>query len=220
MQAEALDGPRVGSQEGTARQLVVLLDGLGADGHDLIQLAPHLGRVLPGAAFVAPHAPFACDVAPMGRQWFSLARRDPELLYRGAEAARPLLERFVEAELRKLALAEDALAYVGFSQGTMMALHTALRRPVACAGVVGFSGLLIGAARLADEIASRPPVLLVHGEADEVVAVNYLPAAEKALAGLGVAVEAHRCPGLGHGIDETGLRLAAGFLRRVFAPAG
>ena len=129
-----LDGPRAGpAVEGAADSLVVLLHGLGADGNDLIGLAPELSRLLPGAAFVSPHAPFPCDMAPFGRQWFSLQDRAPQSLLAGARMAAPILDRFIDDELARHDLADDRLALVGFSQGTMMALYVALRRarPVA-----------------------------------------------------------------------------------------
>jgi phospholipase/carboxylesterase len=215
-----LEGPREGPRSGgTPRQLVVLLHGLGANGQDLIALAPVLGQVLPDAVFVAPDAPSPCDMAPFGYQWFSLQLRTPESLYEGAEGARPVLERFIDAELARYGLGDEHLVLIGFSQGTMMALHTALRRPRACACVIGYSGLLVGGERLAEETVSRPPVLLVHGDADEVVSPQALPAAVEALKGAGVEVEGELRPGLGHGIDEAGIALAARFLKDVFADA-
>lgn len=205
-----LDGPRHGPGAGApARALVVFLHGLGADGHDLISLAPLLEPLLPGAAFVSPHAPFACDMAPMGRQWFSLQDRDPDLLLAGVAAAAPGLNAFLDKELEHLGLADDRLALVGFSQGTMTALHVALRRPKPCAVVVGFSGALLKPEVLGEEIRSRPPVLLVHGDADEVVPFQALALAEEALQLNGVPVAAYRRPGLGHGIDQEGLQLCA-----------
>ena len=215
-----LEGPRHGPAAGEkARALVVFLHGLGADGHDLISLAPLLEPLLPGTAFVAPHAPYACDMAPMGRQWFSLQDRDPDLLLAGVAAAAPCLDAFLDAELAGHGLADDRLALVGFSQGTMTALHTALRRPRPCAVVVGFSGALPQPEVLGEEIRSRPPVLLVHGDADTVVPFAALAQAEAALRANGVPVTAVRRPGLGHGIDQEGLQLCAKALVRHLFPA-
>lgn len=211
-----LDGPRHGPATG-ARALVVFLHGLGADGHDLIELAPILAPLLPDTAFVSPHAPYACDMAPMGRQWFSLQDRDPDVLRAGVAAAAPCLDAFLDAELARLGLADDRLALVGFSQGTMTALHTALRRPKPCAVVVGFSGALLKPEVLGEEIKSRPHVLLVHGDADDVVPFQALGQAIEALELNGVPVEAYRRPGLGHGIDQEGLQLCAmALVRRLF----
>lgn len=212
-----LEGPRQEPQNGgKAERLLVFLHGLGADGNDLIGLAPVLGQLFPDTAFVSPNAPMPCDMAPMGRQWFSLQDREPSAMLAGAESARPSLDRFLDAELERYGLDDSRLALFGFSQGCMMALHTALRRPRAMAGVVGFSGHLFGPERLENELMARPPVLLVHGDADEVVPFGALAAAESALRAVGVPVEAHARPGLGHGIDQPGLELAARFLLRIF----
>ncbi|RMD61188.1 MAG: alpha/beta fold hydrolase [Alphaproteobacteria bacterium] len=213
-----LDGPRFGPPPGRATALVVLLHGLGADGNDLIALAPHFARAVPGAAFVAPHAPFPCDMAPFGRQWFSLQVREPAAILGGVRMAAPHLDAFLDAELARFALDDAHLALVGFSQGTMMALHVALRRRHPCAAVVGYSGMLVGPETLPAEIRSRPPVLLVHGEADEIVDVSALAAAEAALKASGVPVRAERRPGLGHGIDERGIELGMEMLARHLGP--
>lgn len=211
-----LTGPRhEPASGGKADSLVVFLHGLGADGNDLIGLAPVLAQLFPDTAFVSPDAPQPCDMAPMGRQWFSLQDRSPATMLAGAESARAALDGFLDAEIERHGLAANRVALFGFSQGCMMALHTALRRDKPLAGVVGCSGHLIAPERLADEIAARPPVLLVHGEADEVVPFAAMGAAEQALRAAEVPVEAHARPGLGHGIDQPGLELAARFLLKV-----
>jgi len=208
-----LDGPRREPTSGGApTSLVVFLHGLGADGADLIALAEPLSQVLPDTAFVSPDAPFPCDLAPMGRQWFSLQQRGPESLLAGARQAAPYVDAFLDAELARSGLGADRLALVGFSQGTMMSLFCALRRPQAVAGVVGFSGLLIAPETLPGEIVSRPPVLLVHGTTDPVVPFAAMAAAEAGLRAAGVAVSSHARPGLPHGIDPGGLQLAANAL--------
>ncbi len=213
-----LDGPRYGPASGQApKQLIVLLHGLGADGNDLISLAPYFAQVLPEAAFVSPHAPFPCDMAPFGRQWFSLQERTLETMLGGVRMAAPILDGFLGAELEKAGLTAERLALVGFSQGTMMALHVGLRREAGPKAIVAFSGALLAPELLPEEIASRPPVLLVHGAADEVVPAQSLPAAVAALEANQVPVTQELRPGLGHSIDERGLQLAMGFLTEAFA---
>ena len=212
-----LDGPRWGPREpGPAQQLVVLCHGLGADGHDLIDLAPYWGRTLAHAAFAAPDAPEACDMGPFGRQWFSIGDRAPAHIAAGVAVARAALDAFIDAELTRLGLARDAYALMGFSQGAMTALYTGLRRTVAPRGVLAFSGALVGADRLG-EATVRPPVLIVHGEDDAVVPVARSRLAQDALESAGFDVQAMYCPRLGHGIDEAGLSAGALFLQRVFA---
>lgn len=219
--ADDLDGPRVGpaqAADGQPKELVILLHGLGADGNDLISLAPMFARALPEAAFVSPHAPFPCDMAPMGRQWFSFQDRDPAAVLAGVRAAASHLDAFIDAELERAGLGDERLVLLGFSQGTMMALHTAIRRAHPCAAVIGYSGALVGPELLAEEVRSRPPVLLVHGQADEVVPFESMAAAEQALRGAGFLVHGEARPGLGHGIDEAGLQLGATMLKQSLYP--
>ena len=139
-----LDGPRLEPKSGTARQLVVFLHGYGADGNDLIDIGRAWQGLLPNAAFVSPHAPRLCGQSPMGREWFPLTFRDPDERWNGVNAAAPALQEFLDAELKRHNLPPQALALVGFSQGTMMALHVGLRRPRAPAAILSYSGLLVG----------------------------------------------------------------------------
>lgn len=209
-----LDGPRLEpASGGIATSLIVFLHGYGADGNDLLDIGRAWSAELPGAAFASPHAPHPCGMAPVGREWFPLTLRDPSEYRRGAAAAAPHLDAFLDAELKRLGLADDALALVGFSQGTMMALHTAPRRAKPCAAVIGYSGLLPGAEALPGETVARPPVLLVHGEADEVVPPAMTGRAAEALHEAGFEVEAYTAPGLGHGIAPQGLRLGLDFAK-------
>ena len=213
-----LDGPRWGPASGKpAQQLVVLCHGVGADGFDLIDLGPSWSRALPDAVFVSPHAPLVHD-SGFGRQWFSLADRTPPVLEAGVRQAASSLGPFIDAELARLSLAPDRYALMGFSQGAMTALFTGLRRSPAPRVILAFSGALLAPASLASELSGRPPVLLVHGEDDEVVPAGRSREAEQSLAAAGVPVEAVFVPHLGHGIDDTGLALGALALQRVFAP--
>jgi phospholipase/carboxylesterase len=217
-----LDGPRLEPRSGRARQLVVFLHGYGADGNDLIDIGRAWAQLLPDAAFVSPHAPRPCGQAPMGREWFPLTFRDPNERWTGVNAAAPQINAFLDAELKRRNLPNSALALVGFSQGTMMALHVGLRRAESPAAIVGYSGMLvvpeqIDAEKFAGEIVSRPPVLLVHGDRDDLIPVQALMMAAQGLASLDVRVEWHISPGVAHGIDQEGLRQGGEFLARRFA---
>jgi len=219
--AGELDGPRLSPKSGSAQQLVVFLHGYGADGNDLIDIGRAWQQMLPNAAFVSPHAPESCGQAPVGRQWFPLTMRDPNERWLGVNKAAPTLARFLDAELARHKLAPSALALVGFSQGTMMALHVGLRRATAPAAIVGYSGVLVvppdvDPEKFATEIASRPPVLLVHGDRDDLIPPQALFQATQGLAALEVPVEWHLSPGVGHGIDGEGLRHGGEFLARRF----
>jgi phospholipase/carboxylesterase len=215
-----LDGPRIEPRAGgAARQLVVFLHGYGADGNDLIEIGRAWQSLLPQAAFVSPHAPEPCGQAPVGRQWFPLTFRDPNERWIGVNKAAPILNRFLDAELSRRSLPPSALALVGFSQGTMMALHVGLRRQTAPLAIVGYSGVLVVPSegeteKFAAEIRSRPPILLVHGDRDELIPVQALFHASSALAALGLTCEWHISHGIGHGIDGEGLARGGEFIKR------
>jgi phospholipase/carboxylesterase len=216
-----LSGPRVPPRAGgPPRQLVVLLHGVGADGQDLIELAPAMAPVLPGAAFVAPNAPEPCDMAPFGYQWFSLRDRRPDALLLGVQAVAPLLDAFLVAELERHGLGDHQVALVGFSQGAMAALYLAPRRTRALAGVLGYSGALIGGERLPHEATSKPPVFLVHGDADEVVPVQAMYGAVAGLQAAGIPVQWSLRRGLPHGVDPDSVAHGAAFLAAAFAESG
>jgi phospholipase/carboxylesterase len=223
--AASLDGPRISPLGGKpARQLVVFLHGYGADGNDLIALGQEWQPILPEAAFVSPHAPEPCAQAPVGRQWFPLTFRDPDERWQGVNKAAPVLNAFLDQELARHSLPPERLALVGFSQGTMMALHVGLRRAGAPAAIVGYSGMLVmpsaksAAEAAALEIRARPPVLLVHGERDDLIPAQSLFMAAQTLGALDIPVEWHLSPGIGHGIDAEGLRHGGEFLSRAFRP--
>lgn len=208
----ALDGPRSEAASGTARQLVVLLHGYGADGDDLIGFAAEWGTLLPDAAFSAPHAPQPCAQSPTGRQWFPLP--DPGQPRSSAEvsAALDALDGHIDSELARHALSEISVALVGFSQGAMMALAAGLRRN--CAAIVSYSGALIDPPIPRAIRATPPPILLCHGDADPVVPFASLFDAVGRLSG---PVRWHVAQGVGHGIDGESLELGGGFLRAAFA---
>jgi len=208
-----LSGPRLPPARGHATHLAVLCHGYGADGNDLIGLAPIWQRLLPTVAFVAPNAPEPC-AAGMGYQWFPISRLDPQEMMRGVAAAAPVLENFLEAELARLNLGGDRLALVGFSQGTMLSLHVGLRRAAKPAAIVGYSGMLAGAPpALGNDVS---PILLVHGDADPMIPAEALFASASALGQAGAAVQWHLSQGVGHSIDEAGLMLGGAFLAAAF----
>ena len=213
-----LSGPsRPPASGGKPRRLVILLHGLGADGNDLIGLAPYWARLLPDAEFLSPNAPFPCDMAPYGYQWFSSQDRSPEAVLGGVRAAAPILDAFIDEALEERGLGSGELALVGFSQGTMMSLFVGLRRAEPVAGIVGFSGRLLAPELLASELRSRPPTLLVHGTEDPLVPYSSLAAAETTLKAAGVPVETVTSVGIGHSIDDQGLRRGGQFLKKVLS---
>lgn len=197
-------------------QVVIMCHGVGSDGDDLISLAPYFQKVLPGARFVSPHAPENFDGSPTGYQWFSLQDMSLDARKTGTRAAAPILDAFIDEQLAASGLENKDLALIGFSQGTMMALHVGLRRAVPCAGIIGYSGMLIDPESLADEIASKPPVLLCHGQADDIVPFDFMPAALTDLRQVGVSAEGMARPGLGHGLDDDSIKAGMFFLAECF----
>lgn len=210
-----LTGPQMGAQSGKAERLVIMCHGFGADGNDLIGLASHWQTMLPAAAFAAPNGPQRCDMSPTGYQWFPISRMDPAELEKGIESAAPLLNEFIDEELDRHDLTPDKLALVGFSQGTMMSLHVGLRRAVAPAAIVGFSGTLGMPDRL-PEITARPPILLVHGDQDDMIPVSAMHGATSALGAAELTVQWHISHGIGHSIGPDGVSIAGNFLRDAF----
>ncbi len=211
-----LDGPRLKSKSGQTRQLVVFLHGYGADGNDLIDLGKSWADLLPDAGFVSPHAPEACGMSPMGKQWWPLTMRDPAERRRGCLAAGPDLEAFLAAELERHQLPPSKLALVGFSQGAMMALHVGLRRDVMPAAILSYSGYLVGPEHLATEAKGKPPILLVHGDQDTILPVDSLFDAMDGLGKAEIPCQWHLSIGTAHGIDQEGLRHGGLFLAQNF----
>jgi phospholipase/carboxylesterase len=217
--AETINGPRIEAKSGKAKQLVVLLHGYGADGNDLIEIGRQWRALLPDAAFVAPHAPEPCAASPMGRQWFALTMRDPDERWRGVVKAGPIVDAFLDAELTKLGLDDSRLALVGFSQGTMLALHVGLRRRCAPAAILGYSGALVGPERLSEAKArdargAPPPILLAHGDQDQLIPFDALFDSAEELAKAGIPCQWHLSLGVGHGIDNGGLRHGGLFIAK------
>ncbi|MBX7249770.1 MAG: alpha/beta fold hydrolase [Caulobacteraceae bacterium] len=213
-----LDGPAVPPLSGgKPRQLVVLLHGLRSNGDDLIGLAPQWREGLPDALWMSPNAVQACADTPGGYQWWDVTSFSLDERAAGARAAAPALNAFLDAQLERHGIPDDKLVLVGFSQGSMMALQVALRRPRPLAGVLAYSGQLVDPASTAREITARPPVTLVHGDRDPVVHAGWMFYSAGALEALGVPLEYHLRPGLQHGIDPGGVQIGRDFIRRVLA---
>lgn len=208
-----IDGPRMPpARGGKPDALVVLLHGYGSNGDDLISLAPYWAKALPGAAFAAPNAIEPAPMAPNGYQWFPISNLDPNLMEAGARSAAQSVDRFLDRELERHGLDDSRLALVGFSQGTMMALHVGLRRAKAPAAVLGYSGVLVGARTLKDEIVQKPPILLVHGDRDPTIPIAAMFDSAEALAANGHGAQWHISYGVPHSIGPDGLDLGGAFL--------
>jgi phospholipase/carboxylesterase len=216
-----LDGPRMPpARGGKPDSLVIFLHGYGSNGADLISLAPYLAKALPGAAFVSPNAIEPVPMAPGGYQWFPISNLDPRLMEQGARAAAQSVDRFIDRELEKYGLEPNRLALVGFSQGTMMALHVGLRRERQIAAVLGFSGVLVGGKSLKEQMRSKPPVLLIHGDRDPTIPVAALFDSAEAIAAAEHGAQWHVSYGVPHSIGPDGLGLGGEFLAMCLKTKG
>ena len=195
-------------ESGDICSVVFLLHGYGADAMDLISLAPALSDQLPRCAFVAFNAPETCLAQPLGRQWFPIPSMDGS----SESAMRPSLDRsvdilakLIEDEMADVDLPTSSALIFGFSQGAMVALHYAVAQSEPFAGIIACSGQLLYPDILKDRVVSRPPILLVHGEADPIVPYARLAEAQQSLLSEWFSVQTHTSPGKEHGIAPDGL---------------
>jgi len=211
-----LQGPEMAPASGQVERLVILLHGLGADGRDLLGLAPELADDLPDTQFCSPNAPFPCDMAPYGYQWFSLRDRDPVRILTEMSIAMPMLNDYIDAQAARFGLDDSQVALIGFSQGAMMSMFTSIRRVKPLAGIVAMSGILRSQEAMVADVKSRPPICVIHGTDDEVVPFAALAITEEALKSANIPAESHARPGLGHGIDMACIEITKKFLTRCF----
>lgn len=208
-----LSGPYLPPVSGKKpKSVVIILHGYGADGENLIDIASFMASHFPDTYFIAPNAPKPCEMGGGGYQWFSLADRAPEKMLAGLQAITPTLNQLIDEVLAETGLTEDKLVLLGFSQGTMSALHVGPRREKQLAAIVGFSGALLAPELLA-ETKTKPPICLIHGEQDDVVPFAAMGAAEKELKASDFKIETHPRPYLPHSIDPGGIDIAIGFLK-------
>lgn len=208
---------------GVPKQIIVLLHGYGSNGQDLISLAPYWAASAPDTVFISPDAPFPCELG-IGYQWFSLGRSLEDVgtpvknygdFLEGAETAHKVLDNYLDKLLKAYELTADKMMLIGFSQGTMMSLYTGLRRKESLAGILGYSGALLGLDDVDNQ--NKPPVRLIHGENDSVVPVSaYRDAIEK-LSKKGYSVSGHTTSNLDHSIDEEGINSGAKFILECFS---
>ena len=208
-----ISGPIIEPSSGNSpKQMIIFVHGYGADGNDLIGLANYFQSTLPEAIFLSPHAPEACSMNPSGYQWFDLTSTDPAVLWSKILLAADHLNEFIDSKLLEYDIAEENLALIGFSQGTMMSLHVSLRRKNTMAAVLGYSGRLIGADLLKDDLISKPSIYLIHGDQDPMVPYQESLTAEKVLKEYSVDIKTHISEHTQHSIAEDGLRIGVDFL--------
>ncbi len=203
------------AQSGKAEWLVIFLHGYGSAGAELMSFADYWQSSMPNVTFVAPDGPTPAKDG--GFQWIGKRPGTDPRLYDDAVEVSPVLHSFIDAELARENLDASRLALVGFSQGTVVALHLGLRREAAPAAVLGYAGGLVGADKLQDEITSKPPVMLVHGEQDALAPVYGMMASVKALSAAGIICQDVPIPNLGHEVNADALIYGARFLLSAFA---
>jgi phospholipase/carboxylesterase len=215
-----IDGPRQPpASGGRPKKLVILVHGYGANGEDLIGLAGQWARETPDVQFVAPNAPQAVPGAPNGFQWFPITRLDPAETNRGVESAAPTLDAFIDQEIARYGLNDRDVALVGFSQGTMMALHCGLRRSPGPVAILGYSGAMPSRMTLKDQIRCKPAIQLIHGDKDDVLPLGMMFDAAEGLSEAGASCQWHISPGVPHGIGPDGLEIGGRFLRKALSGA-
>lgn len=195
------------------KNIVVLLHGYGSDGQDLIGIGDQWKHDMPGTVFISPDAPYPCEISPMGRQWFSLAEYTMPAMEREVVGVWPVLDKYLDDVLAHYTLPDSRMILGGFSQGCMMSLYALPRRNKPCAGILGYSGRLLGENALHDSKNTKTPVHLIHGEADSIVAVDAWDYATKTLEENGYSVTGYTTPGLPHGIDANGITSGADFIK-------
>ncbi|MCI0778847.1 MAG: prolyl oligopeptidase family serine peptidase [Chloroflexi bacterium] len=214
----SLAGPhRDPASGGPAASLVVMLHGVGASGNDLISLADRFAGALPDTAFHAPDAPSPYADAPAGRQWYARIPWDERA--DGVRKVEPVVNAFIDELLDGYGLDASRCVLLGFSQGSIVSIHTAPRRQAALGGVVALSGAMITGDTLEAEVASKPPFVLIHGTDDAVLPSAETEAAAAKLTAAGIPVAMHLLPGLAHGIDERGIAIATEFMQGVLRPS-
>ena len=208
-----INGPSILPVSGNkAKQLVIFCHGYGADGTDLLGLANYFQQALPDAYFISPNAPENCAMNPSGYQWFDFTSNDPVLIWSKLITAGVILNKFIDEKLEDLNLTDKDLSLVGFSQVTMMSLHVGLRREKSMNAIVGFSGRIIREDTLNNELKSKPPIYLIHGDQDPMVPYKDTINAAKILKKHNVEVQTHISKNTQHSIAEDGLEIAIKFL--------
>jgi len=197
-----------------AKSLVILLHGLGADADDLYGIIPEFDKHLPDTHFISVNAPYPCDMMPFGRQWFSMTTWTESAILEGLKTVEPILNNYIEEQKSRFSIEDKDIALLGFSQGSILSIHTALRRKTTLAGVLAYSGMIIAPQTLKTELQSKTPICMVHGTFDFVVPFAQFNSSVEALETYHIPHEAHPINGLAHGIDPQGINIGVNFLKK------
>ncbi len=208
---------KISAKNGSAVNAVIFLHGYGSDGKDLLSLGQEWQDQLPDTIFISPDAPTPCEQNPAGFQWFSLLNYQRDILRQGAISALKYVDHFIGHVEEKFSIPSQNIALVGFSQGTMLALHYAITTSRQHAAILGYSGTLLATDADISTPCKDTPICLIHGEQDMVVPASGSEDAYLTLQTHGFTdVSLHQIPMLGHGIDLIGLKTGIQFLRDSF----
>jgi phospholipase/carboxylesterase len=200
--------------------LVIMLNGYGANGENLIELANEFQPIIQDAYFIAPNAIEPWEGGfPNSYQWFSLyagvERNALDILAPKIKNANQILLKFIEDQLARFNLSFENLILIGFSQGSMMSIYQGLIMPKKIAGIISFSGKVVEPLSVGDEIISKPDICLIHGTHDSVLPFANFHEAQKILNQYQIPFEAHAIENLDHTIDIRAVRIAQNFIKKI-----
>lgn len=203
--------PEIKPLNDKASKLVVMLHGVGSDGNDLISLVPYIQKSLPDCHFASPHAVEPYDMAPFGRQWFSLQDRTPATIMKLAATNAPLALKLIKDKQNELGLGNADTILFGFSQGTMMGMYLTLTQTEPFAAMVGFSGMLLPPPELKNK---ATPFCIIHGKEDDVVYAKESSNTAEYFKKNNIEHQLFIVPNLTHSIDASGIEFAVKFLKK------
>ena len=193
---------------------VILCHGYGGDGKDISLLANYWRNYLPKTIFLCPDAPEICKVNPSGFQWFDLMDQTSDQILAKSLVAEMKLNKFIDEVKEKNNLNSNQIALVGFSQGCMISLQTGIKRKDELKCIVGYSGKIIDINHLEKNINSKPNIMLMHGNKDQIVPVNFLLEAKEFFIKNNYPVETKIFENCEHRIPSEGSSLGLNFIKK------
>jgi phospholipase/carboxylesterase len=203
--------------EKKAKNAVILCHGYGGNGEDISLLANYWRNYLPDTMFICPDAPEKCAVSPTGFQWFDLMDQSQDQTLAKSLVAEIKLNNFINEVIKENDLSNNQIALGGFSQGCMISLQTALKRSEKVNCILGYSGKIIDVEHLSKNIVSRPKILLMHGDNDEVVPVNFLLEAIEFFNKKDYLIDTKIFKSCEHRIPSEGASMGLAFLKQNFS---
>ena len=195
---------------------IILLHGYGGDGQDISMLSLGWRRHLPNTIFICPNGHEKCAINPAGYQWFDLSKDDPEYILNESKRAETKLNKFINEIKNEFNLENDKICLSGFSQGCMMSLNLGLISDKRYNCVVGFSGKIINQEYLKKKKNVDADILMIHGDADEIVSPNFLLEAKDFFIRNSVNVETQLIKNCGHHIPVEASSIGLNYILEKF----